>query len=94
MKKDFMLDLAQERECRAAIRRNGTTLLHLGAHRIAIRTTLFSHDAEVRVRDITDPDCLAPPVIYRGRNQPGVLYALALEAIERHINGQLAGGVA
>lgn len=94
MKKDFMLNLAQERECRAAVRRNGTTLLHLGTHRIAIRTTLFSHDAEVRVRDITDPNCPAPPVIYRGRNQPGVLYALALEAIEKHINREPMGGVA
>ena len=72
MKGPFQFSLADERALREAIRRRGTTVLHLGQHSIAIRSTPFSHDIDLRVRDITDRDCPAPPVIYRDQNQPAL----------------------
>lgn len=94
MKGPFQLSLADERALREAIRRRGTTVLHLGQHSIAIRSTPFSHDIDLRVRDITDRDCPAPPVIYRDQNQPALLYIGAADAITRHINRKAIRGAA
>lgn len=94
MKGPFQLSLADERALREAIRRRGTTVLHLGQHSIAIRSTPFSHDIDLRVRDINDRDCPAPPVIYRDQNQPALLYIGAADAITRHINRKAIRGAA
>ncbi|MCE7521942.1 hypothetical protein [Alloalcanivorax xenomutans] len=94
MRRKYVLSLAEEDALRGALRHRGLTILKLDDHKIAIRVVTYSHDVEVRIRDVTDHQCPEPPVIFKGRSQPTKLADEAAQAIQKYLNNRLLRGAA